>query len=69
LRSDPVPILKDLFKFLFDVESIEGTVLEKRINEKCGSKTQPKSIYKAKAGGFGLNRNKHMYNENQMKWL
>ena len=52
-----------MFKFLFDVKSIEGTVLEKRINEKCGSKAQPKSIYKAKAGGFGLNRNKDMYNE------
>ena len=63
LRVDPVPILKDMFKFLFDVKSIEGTVLEKRITEKCGSKSQPKSIYKAKPGGFSVNRNKHCFNE------
>ena len=31
IRTNPVPILGDVFKFLFDVPSIEGTVLEKRI--------------------------------------
>ena len=55
--------MKDLFKFLFDVKTIEGTVLEKRINEKCGSSDAPKIIYSVKPGGMGLNRNKHMYNK------
>lgn len=62
LKSDPVPILKDLFKFMFDVQSIEGTVLEKRINEKCGLKNQPKALYKFKKSSNGFNSNSHLYN-------
>jgi len=33
LILDPVPEIKKLFCFLFDVESIEGTVLEERIEK------------------------------------
>ena len=31
LRMDSVPVLTELFSFLLDVQSIEGTVVEKRI--------------------------------------
>jgi len=31
LRNDPVPILNELFRFILDVPSLEGTVVEKRI--------------------------------------
>ena len=69
LRKDPVPIIKDTFRFLLDVESIEGTVLEKRINEKCGVAGGPKALYKAKPSGTGLNRNAHMYSAKQIENL
>lgn len=69
LRKDPLPVIKDTFKFLFDVKSIEGTVLEKRIDEKCGQQGGPKALYKAKPSGTGLNRNAHMYNEKQLDRL
>ena len=31
LKINPVPVLKELFCFLLDVTSIEGTVVEKRL--------------------------------------
>ena len=33
LKLNPVPALTDLFCFLLDVPSIEGTIVERRINE------------------------------------
>ena len=49
LLVDPTPIMKDLFRFLLDVPNIEGTVLEKRIDEKCAPKNSPKALYKLKS--------------------
>ena len=40
LKSDPQPILKKLFKFLLDIEDIQGTVLERRI-----SNAAPEPVY------------------------
>ena len=51
LLTDPTPILKDLFRFLLEVPSIEGTVVEQRINETCTPKNAPKSLYKLKNPG------------------
>ena len=31
LKTNPVPVLKEMFRFLLNVESIEGTDVEKRI--------------------------------------
>ena len=31
LRMNPKPVLEGLFRFLLDVESIKGTVVERRI--------------------------------------
>ena len=61
LIHDPIPILKELFSFIFDVDSIEGTVLEKRIEEKCGVSDSPKALYKLKPSGTAANRNAHLY--------
>ena len=33
LRMNPKPVLEGLFRFLLDVESIQGTVVERRIEE------------------------------------
>ena len=31
LKTNPVPVLMEMFRFLLNVKSIEGTVIEKRI--------------------------------------
>ena len=69
LRSDPVPVIKELFRFLFDVDSIEGTVLEKRIEEKCSRKAEPQAIYKLKCVDTKANRNAHMFSEKQIETI
>jgi len=33
MRREPFPVFVELFKFLFEVDSIEGTVCEKRLKE------------------------------------
>ena len=63
LKNDPIPIVMDVFRFLLDVPSIEGTVLEQRILEKCSKKTAPKAVYKMKKF---LERNPDMYSEEQL---
>ena len=63
MRTDPATVLCEVFRFLFEVESIEGTVLEKRILEKCCSKNQPKAVYKLKSNSASLSRNAHLYND------
>ena len=35
LRLNPEPVLMEVFRFLLDVESLEGTVVEKRIQDIC----------------------------------
>ena len=60
LRTDPIPVMVEAFKFLLDVPSIEGTVIEKRILDKCG-KNIPKSLYKLKSLEQNLNRNIGLY--------
>ena len=33
LRVDPAPVLTDMFKFILNVDSLEGTLCERRIKE------------------------------------
>ena len=61
LKLDPVPALTELFCFLLDVPSIEGTLVERRINEvTIGGFTQM-TQYKLKSTSSNLSRNSHMY--------
>ena len=61
VRMKPSEVLTDLFKFLFEVDSIDGTVLEKRIIDKCG--VPPQSVYKLKSNSTSLSRNVGMYTD------
>ena len=57
---NPEPILSECFRFLLDVPSIEGTVVEKRIKDVCQKGFAGKSVYALKntaANGQNLNRN------------
>jgi len=69
LVLNPEPILQDCFKFLLDVDSIEGTVLEARIKKIAGQDLQSKSVYGLKNTTRKFNRNADMYNEDLMKEL
>ena len=61
LRTEPIPVLLEVFKFLLDTPNIEGTVVEKRIFENCGAAS--KELYKLKSKSNNLNRNIDMYSQ------
>ena len=61
MRTDPVPILMEMFKFLLDKPNLVDTVIEKRIVERCGAQNLPKAMYKLKSLDNNLNRNVDMY--------
>lgn len=52
----PEPALTDIFCFLYDVKSIEGTLLEKQVKKVCGADLTKKTVYKLKPGTGKLNR-------------
>ena len=61
LVSDPEPVLFDLFKFLLDVESIEGTVIENRIKQVSMQGFQSKAVYTLKEAGKMVDKNIDMF--------
>ena len=67
LVLDPEPALTELFCFLFDVKTLHGTVLEKRIKDVARRGNEDKAIYALKDTTYDLNKNKHMYNESLLK--
>ena len=64
---NPEPVLIELFCFMLDVPSIEGTVVEKRIKDYCAKGSSSASVYKLKADPKNnLSRNAHMFTEEQI---
>ena len=64
LRLNPEPVLMEVFRFLLDVESLEGTVVEKRIQDICAQGTESKSVYALKSKSTNLSRcNDHYTDE------
>ena len=45
LISDPEPMMLECFRFLLDVHSIEGTIVEARIKEISRQGNESKAIY------------------------
>ena len=65
---DPVPLIIKLFEFLFDRESIDGTVLERRIQQICGGGISSKThVYTLKQGTGKLYRSLHLYTSEQLE--
>ena len=69
LYRDPVPVLNEIFCFLLDTPSIEGTVVAKRIQDIAAEGFEAKAVYKLKSRDGNLNRNAFMYSEEQMDLL
>ena len=72
LCLDPKPVLTELFCFLLEVPSIEGTVVELRIADYCAKGSSAASVYTVKdqaARSLNLSRNAHMYTEVQLEMI
>ena len=60
--SFPIPVaLTELFCFLLDVPSIEGTIVERRIKEVAASGYSTKTAYALKSTSQSLSRSDYMY--------
>ena len=61
--TEPVPVLLECMKFILDVKSIEGTIVEQRVIQKCGDGSRPKPAYKLKEGGSRLCKYQDQYTD------
>lgn len=59
--------MTDVFKFLLNQETLEGTVLEKILEEKAQRDAKGAESYKRKYTGMDLFRNRNMYTEEQLQ--
>ena len=69
LKLNPVPVLEELFCFLLDTPSIEGTLVQRRIQEVASKGYAGQTAYKLKAStnSTGLCKYQHMYNAYQLE--
>ena len=65
LKADPEPVLIDMFCFLLDVDSLEGTMCLRKIKEIAASGFSNKTAYVLKSTSTSLCRNRHMYSAQQ----
>jgi len=63
LKRGSEPVVLEMFRFLLDVPSIEGTVAEAKIKAVCSDGNSTKTTYALKSTSSSLNRNAHMYTE------
>lgn len=66
LRREPNKEMTNVFKFLLGVDSIEGTILEQRIDKFAVKDAKTSESYQRKYLGYDFNRNKHLFNEEQI---
>ena len=70
LILDPEPVLKELFKFMLGADNIEGTVIEKRIQDYVAQGFSKAKVYNLKTDpSKNLNRNIGAYTTAQKEWL
>ena len=70
LVIDPEPVLTECFRFLLDVHSLEDTIIEARIKAVSNQGFDDVlSQATLKCPEENLNKNKHMYSEQQLKFI
>jgi len=62
-------VLTELFKFLLDVDSLRGTVCEKRIKEVTALGFENKTAYALKSTSLDLCRSRSMYSRAQIAMM
>ena len=65
LISDPKPILEDLMKLLLNLENLEGTNGQRRVDEVIAKGKSATVVYKLKDNTKFPNKNAALYNEEQ----
>lgn len=68
LATDNRKALVESFKFIFGVESIEGTCIEKRMDDILGG-GKAGFIYKPRSGKINLNSNQKYYSPEQLTYV
>ncbi|MFO0005115.1 MAG: hypothetical protein ACK559_28700, partial [bacterium] len=63
--SDPKPILEDLMKLLLNLDSLEGTNGQRRVDEVIAKGKNATVVYKLKDNTKFPNKNAALYNEEQ----
>ena len=69
LKTNPVPVLTNLFCFLLSVDSIEGTNCARRIKDVTSGGFSDKTAYALKSNSMSLCRNRHMYSQAQISLM
>ena len=67
LKLRRAEVMKEVLAFVLEVPSIEGTVVEKRIEEVCNAGFAAQEVYKLKSTSMNLSRNEHMYKPEQLE--
>jgi hypothetical protein len=67
LITNPYPVLKAMFEFVMDVESIDGTYLDYRIRKAANPELKASVLYKPRAGA--IDKNRDLYTEAQVDHL
>ena len=70
LVLNPEPVLRELFRFLLEVPSIDGTVIEKRIVDYCEKGNSSAAVYKLKFDPkSNLSRHFSVYSPEQIEFI
>ena len=69
LTSDPKSVMTDVFKFSLAVDTLECTVIEKRIDLLLAQKKEGKKVELYKPRESGVNKNAFRYSEEQLAWI
>ena len=67
LKLRMAAVMTEVLCFMLDVPSIEGTIVEKRIEKVSGAGFTAKEVYKLKSTSTSLSRNDHMYTTEQLE--
>jgi len=66
LKTNPEPVVLEMFQFLLDLPSLEGTVVEAKIKAICSNGAAATRTYAIKSTSTSLSRNAHMYTEEHL---
>ena len=69
LKLNPRAVLEQMFCFILDVQSIEGTVVQRRIAEVTQTGFANSAAYKLKSTSSSICRQRHMYTDAQIEMM
>ena len=67
IKKDQRGFARDIFKFTLGLESLEGTVVEKRINDLITDNNEKSGVYKPRSGK--VNSNMEWFSKEQIEYV